>query len=78
MPMRRWKIRYRIGMSQAYAQHVQDPSQADANWCFDAEMPGSRRCGSAQTVANSKAPPAGGATCAEIPGCHLELDYWGN
>ena len=52
MPMRRWKIRYRIGMSQYYDRIVEAPSQADANRIFDAEMPGTRRCGSAQTVAN--------------------------
>lgn len=52
MPMRRWKIRYRIGRSQYYERIVEAPSQADANRIFDAEMPGARRCGSAQPRAN--------------------------
>jgi len=52
MPMRRWTIRYRIGMSQYHSRVVEASSQADANRIFDAEMPGARRCGSAQPRAN--------------------------
>ena len=31
MPMRRWEIRYRIGMSQYHSRIVEALSQADAN-----------------------------------------------
>ena len=50
MPMRRWIIRYRIGTSPYHSRIVEALSQADANKIFDAEMPGARRCGSAQPV----------------------------
>lgn len=52
MTMRRWKIRYRIGMSQYHSRIVEAPSQSDANKIFDAEMPGAQRCGSAQPLGN--------------------------
>ncbi|MYG64741.1 MAG: hypothetical protein F4158_09385 [Synechococcus sp. SB0675_bin_7] len=61
MPMRRWKIRYRIGASPYHSRIVDALSQADANRIFDAEMPAAQRCGSAQPLAHEKAPPAGGA-----------------
>jgi len=52
MTMRRWKIRYRIGMSPYHSRIVEAFSQADANKIFDAEMPGAQRCGSAQPLNN--------------------------
>ena len=52
MPMRRWTIRYRIGVSPYHSRIVEACSQADAHRIFAAEMPGAQRCGSAQPVGN--------------------------
>ena len=52
MPMRRWTIRYRIGVSPYHSRIVEARSQADAHRIFAAEMPGAQRCGSAQPLGN--------------------------